>query len=121
MPLTLLEQEVFLEAGAWKNFIDLEESLSLDELIVLYEATVERQSRAMKAMAAAWGSGTEDNDSAIKYVYQDSDEGAKVDRENYTPIEFADPSRGGAVTPAFSAEEVAKLPINLGYSIIESE
>jgi hypothetical protein len=116
----LLEQEVFCECGAWKNFLDLEESLSLDELIVLYEATVERQSRAMKSMAAASGAEISDDQSAIQYIYSDSDS-EKSEERSYRPAALVDPKFGGEVTPAFGESEVHKLPINLGYSIIEGE
>jgi hypothetical protein len=116
----LLEQEVFCECGAWKNFLDLEESLSLDELIVLYEATVERQSRALKSMAAASGAEISDDQSAIQYIYSDSDS-EKSEERSYRPAALVDPKFGGEVTPAFGESEVHKLPINLGYSIIEGE
>jgi len=116
----LLEQEVFCECGAWKNFLDLEESLSLDELIVLYEATVERQSRALKSMAAAAGAEISDDQSAIQYIYSDSDS-EKSEERSYRPAALVDPKFGGEVTPAFGESEVHKLPINLGYSIIEGE
>ncbi len=55
IPLVDYELEVFAECGAWKNIWDLEESLSLEELMDLYEATMERQHRMMKAVAAAMG------------------------------------------------------------------
>jgi hypothetical protein len=116
----LLEQEVFCECGSWKNFLDLEESLSLDELIVLYEATVERQSRALKSMAAAAGAEISDDQSAIQYIYSDSDS-EKSEERSYRPAALIDPKVGGEVTPAFGESEVYKLPINLGYSIIEGE
>jgi len=116
----LLEQEVFCECGSWKNFLDLEESLSLDELIVLYEATVERQSRALKAMAAAAGGEVSDDQSAIQYIYSDSDSD-KPEERSYRSAALIDPKVGGEVTPAFGESEVHKLPINLGYSIIEGE
>lgn len=114
-----MEQEVFCECGSWVNFLHLEESLSLDELIVLYEVTVERQSRAMKTMAAALGGDSGETESAIQYVYSDAEKHI-VDRE-YAPLATIDPKHGGEVTPAFGENEVNKLPINLGYSIIEGE
>ena len=43
------------ESGAWKNFEEIEEELTLDELILLYERTSERQQRLMKTVAAAMG------------------------------------------------------------------
>jgi hypothetical protein len=102
------------------NFLHLEESLSLDELIVLYEVAIERQSRAMKAMAASMGGDVGDIESSIQYVYSDSEKKLSEDR-SYTPMALVDPKVGGEVTPAFGEDEVYKLPINLGYSIIEGE
>jgi hypothetical protein len=32
---------------------------------------------------------------------------------------MVDPQHGGEVTPSYGENEVASLPINLGYSIIE--
>lgn len=48
------------EVGVWKNFSDLEEELTLDELFILYEATTERQMRLMKTVSAALGATPED-------------------------------------------------------------
>lgn len=62
MPLVEYEREVFSECGAWKNFYDLESSLSLDELIELYEATLKRQERLIKTIASAMGASFEDED-----------------------------------------------------------
>jgi hypothetical protein len=94
--------------------------LSLDELIVLYEVAIERQSRAMRTLAAAMGADSSDMESSIQYVYSDSDSKSSEDR-SYTPISLVDPKVGGEVTPAFGETEVHKLPINLGYSIIDGE
>lgn len=62
MPLVEYEREVFAECGAWKNFIDLEDSLSLDELMELYEASFKRQERLMKTIGAAMGATFEDDE-----------------------------------------------------------
>ncbi len=41
----------------------MEEQLTLDELFLTYEATTERQTRLMKAVAAAWGASGEEESS----------------------------------------------------------
>lgn len=60
MPLVDFEREVFSECGAWKNFHDLEDSLSLDELMELFEASIERQNRIIKTLASAMGATFEE-------------------------------------------------------------
>jgi hypothetical protein len=102
----MIEKEVFAECGAWKNFHDMEESLSLDELVALYDITLERQDRLLRTMAAALGAEVEEP--------QRSDS-----KEKPQPAWSIDPSKGGEATPLYSENEVASLPINLGYSIIE--
>lgn len=101
------------------NFLHLEESLSLDELIVLYEATLDRQMKLMRTVAAAAGADVSDMESPINYVYNDQDDSDSI--SNYSPIGAIDPQRGGEVTPIFGEDQIDKLPINLGYSIINSE
>lgn len=108
MPLIDIESEVFAECGSWKNFIDLEESLSLDELIALYDKTVERQQRLMETVAAAFGAEIE------KPATQSR-------QSNPQPAWAIDPTTGGEATPVYGEEEAAALPIGLGYSIINSE
>lgn len=118
IPLTILEQEVFCECGAWKNFYDLETSLSLDELIVLYEAAVERQQRLLTSVASAMGAEVDMPDNSDKYVYSDSDETSRDDKQ-YLPMYAVDHERGGEVEPVYGEDQIQQLPINLGYSIIE--
>lgn len=50
-----MEKEVFVECGAWKNFVELEEELTLEELAELYDATVEKQNRIIKVLGMAQG------------------------------------------------------------------
>lgn len=99
--------------------MDLEESLSLDELVVLYEMTLERQSRAMRTLAAAMGGSSEDDSSMIKYVYSDDD--SPRQEKQYTPAYMVDPKAGGEVEPIYGEQQIQQLPINVGYSIINSE
>lgn len=73
-------------------------------------------------MAAAAGADMSDMESMIKFLYddqyQESDDG---DKRSYTPIEAIDPEKGGEIKPIYGEDELHKLPINLGYSIINSE
>lgn len=63
LPLLTYEKEVFCECGAWSNFFDLEDSLTLEELIELYDSSLERQQRLMKTVAAAMGADVSDSGS----------------------------------------------------------
>lgn len=49
-----------MECGSWKNFDDLEDSLTLEELSELYEMATDRQFRQMQMMAAVAGVELED-------------------------------------------------------------
>jgi hypothetical protein len=49
-----LESEVFL-LGHWKNFEELEENLSIDELNALVEASRKKEEREMRFLAAING------------------------------------------------------------------
>lgn len=119
IPLTILEQEVFCECGSWKNFDDLERSLSLDELIVLYEAAIERQQRLLASIAASMGAEVNMPDDSDKYIYSDSDGQSSRKEKDYVPLSAVDHRRGGEVEPVYGEEQIEQLPINLGYSIIE--
>jgi hypothetical protein len=114
---------VFSECGAWRNFHDLEESLSLEELMCLYEAAMIRQGRAIRAMASAWGGGgdAEPEPSYSARMREASDPQARVKNKKYMPAWAVDPKVGGEVSPVFSEKEASSLPINLGYSIISDE
>ena len=90
------------ECGAWVNFIELEDSLSLDELLQLHETTMDRQQHLMKTIAAALGadmSGGEEERSPI-------------------PTGSYDPKTGGYLGAVEDENDVQALPINLGYSKI---
>jgi hypothetical protein len=55
------------ESGAWKNFDEMEDTLTLDELFILYETASERQQRLMKTVAAAMGANVSDEE---RHEYQ---------------------------------------------------
>lgn len=56
-----MESEVFL-AGHWKNFDELEESLSINELNALVKALREKEERSMKFHAAINGVDLEEKE-----------------------------------------------------------
>lgn len=57
------------ESGAWRNFEDFEAVMTLDELMLMYEATSERQQRMMKMIGAAMGADVSDGGSADTDTY----------------------------------------------------
>lgn len=50
------------ESGAWRSFDEFEELITLDELFILYETTVERQKRLIQTIGAALGASPADDD-----------------------------------------------------------
>lgn len=46
---------MFAECGSWKNFTELEDELTLEELSELYAATIERNNRFIRVIAMAMG------------------------------------------------------------------
>lgn len=48
------------EVGAWKNYEELEENLTLDELFLTYEKVSDRQERLIKTIGSALGGSFED-------------------------------------------------------------
>lgn len=73
----------------------------------------------MRTLAAAMGGSSDDDDSMIKYIY--SDEEKPEENRKYTPSHLIDPKVGGEIEPVYGEDQVSRLPINLGYSIINSE
>lgn len=97
VPLVDYESEVFSECGAWKNFHDLEDSLCLDELMQLYETSIERQNRIIKTLAGAMGATFEEEPSSVP---MSSDAPRKYTLE--------------------TADDLKNLPINIGVATIEA-
>ena len=110
IPLIDLEREIFCECGSWKNFFELEDSISLDELIEIYEATMERQNRLAKTVAMAMGADIDDDPPPTRRGSAEPD---------YVQPWEASSGKGGEVEPVYGQEQVSRLPINLGYSIME--
>lgn len=57
MPLADYEAEVFVEVGAWKDYDDLEEHITLDELFLTFEKIMEKQKRQLETMYGPLGGG----------------------------------------------------------------
>lgn len=92
IPLAKYESEVFCEVGVWKNYDELEESLTLDELFLTYEATAERQNRLLKTVASAMGASVEDervDDSLPPGTFID-DKGNAVQLFGYSKVDKID-------------------------------
>ena len=55
MPLLKYEAEIFVQTGAWKSILELEESITLEELFVLYRACSNEFTKQIKISSMAWG------------------------------------------------------------------
>ena len=62
IPLLKYECELLIKCGAWKSIWELEDSLTIDELFILYRAANAAFGMDMKAMAAAQGAEVEWDD-----------------------------------------------------------
>lgn len=89
MPLLKYESEVFVKTGAWSSLYDLESSLVLEELFLLYRACANEVSMSMKIAAAAQGADVDLNE------------------DWYEP----EPEQ------AAGAYEIRSMPFGLGYEI----
>ena len=55
IPLLKYESEIFVQTGAWHSLEQLEESLILHEMFLLYRACTNEFSKNLKALAASQG------------------------------------------------------------------
>lgn len=69
-------------------------------------------------IGASFGAEFEDSEPS-SFLYSDTVEEKK--EKTYAKPWMVDPKNGGEVTPAYGEGEINMLPINLGYSIIDSE
>jgi hypothetical protein len=67
-----MEKEVFM-LGQWRNYDDLEECLTLDELTVTFNALVERDNRNMEFQARLQGVEMADEPESTKEGEQQGD------------------------------------------------
>lgn len=98
-----MEKEVFADCGAWKNFHDLEDSLTLEELTELYDIAVERQNRVARLIGGAYGLDLEESGPVS------SEQGKNIpmsseEIQSYNVIHGADDIKG--------------LPYGLGYETV---
>lgn len=83
-----------------------------------------RQTRTSRAAASAWGGSSDDDYQEPSYSERKRRESGEVvgkkSEKRYMPPWLIDPAHGGEVTPTYGEEEIQVLPINLGYSIMET-
>lgn len=84
------ESEVFVQVGAWKNLEELEDSLLLHELFLLYRALGNEYSKTIKASAVAFGGEVD------------------FDDDWYDPLPPPEPE-------VIDGSNVKFLPIGIGY------
>jgi hypothetical protein len=85
------ESEVFVQIGAWKNLEELENSLLLHELFLLYRACGNEYTKTIKASAVAFGGEVD------------------FDDDWYDPL----PPEDNSIT----ADNYRDIPIGLGFEI----
>ena len=77
-----------MDSGAWRSIDDLEDNLTIEELYFLYEGVQKREYNSLRAMAMAQGA-------------------------EMPPWEVA--SRGDDTPILKDAQDIAMMPISLGY------
>lgn len=92
LPLLKYELEVFVQVGAWKNIEEMEESLLLHELFIMYRACGNEYTKTIKASAVAFGGEVD------------------FDEDWYDPA--PPPPK-----PIIDGSNVGQLPIGLGYAM----
>lgn len=95
LPLLKYEAEVFVQTGAWLSIEQLEESLILHELFLLYRACAFHFSRNLKAMALVQGA-----------------EGVDLDEDWYGPESF---TRNEKTIEMYDMPNLAATGLSLGY------
>jgi hypothetical protein len=101
LPLVQYESEVLSECGAWKNFEELENALSLDELMILYESSIDRQNRLIESMVKVMG--------GVMGV----DTGTSGSREDVP--DYFNSDNLNKVKKIENAQDAARLPFGVGY------
>lgn len=100
---------MFSDCGAWKNFHDLEDSLTLEELSELYDIAVEKQNRLFQVLAKVNGIDVEEEtsvNSSKKRIPMSSDEAERMSMNENKFIK--------------SGEDLSGFQYGLGYETVES-
>jgi hypothetical protein len=92
------ESEIFVQIGAWKSLEELEDSLLLHELFLLYRACGNEYTKSIKASSVAFGGEVDFSDDWYEPM-------SETEREKNQP--FIDGSNFGS------------LPISLGFETVE--
>jgi len=93
IPLLKYESELLVRCGAWKSLYEIEDSLTLEEMFLLYRASSNEVAMDMKIAAASQGADVDLNE------------------DWYEPEE----------EQAASGYELSALPFGMGYSVAESK
>lgn len=88
------ESEIFVKSGAWRSLEELESSVTLEELFLLYRACMAQVTTDIKVAAAAQGADVD------------------FDDDWYEPQE--------KVQPVIQPYDLVSMPIGLGYSVANS-
>lgn len=78
------ESEVFVQVGAWKNLEELEDSLLMHELFLLYRALGNEYTKTIKASAVAFGGEVDFDDDW--YDPEPPPEKPYIDGTNFTQL-----------------------------------
>lgn len=62
IPFSELESKIFLEAGCWRNYDELEDCLTLDELLLTNDTLMQREKDRFRVQAALAGAEIPDDD-----------------------------------------------------------
>ena len=76
------------EVGAWKNFYDLEDSLTIEELMELYDSSVDRQMRLVRTIGSALGAEFEDTSNGGDYSLPKPDADVVYDQYDLQQLPF---------------------------------
>lgn len=95
IPFLKYEAELLVRCGAWKSIFEIEDSLTLEELFLLYRASVNETSMDMKIAAATQGADVDFNE------------------DWYDPSSEPEEPAGGS--------EIVSMPFGLGYQQIAKE
>ena len=93
IPFLKYEAELLVRCGAWKSIFEIEDSLTMEELFLLYRASANETSMDMKIAAATQGADVDFNE----------------DWYDPEPVVAAD------------ASEIRSVPFGLGYEQIAKE
>jgi hypothetical protein len=82
-----MEATLILECGSWKNFDEIEDYLTLDELILLHDAIVKREKHNFRLQAALQGADIGDDEDGYEGDDDLPEEILQMERERKKRLE----------------------------------